>query len=134
MVILGAAAFSAFSLFISTLTKSTTTSFLLSIASWLIIFPIVGYSAPISTLGGGDVNVHSARFQWSLYLNPASDMQAGVQLLVPSSSAFDELDFAGLNPLALAPDTLWIAILALVLHIVVWYSLAVLIVRRRNFE
>lgn len=135
VIVLGAAAYAAFALFISSLSRSITTGFMLSLGAWLVLFPLLGAIGPFSQLGSdGPVDSHSIAFQWSLYLNPASCMQASVRMLVPSVAGQNELDLQDLNPLAFAPDSIPLAILALCSHIVFWYGLALLVVKRRNFE
>ncbi|HEX2066638.1 MAG TPA: hypothetical protein VHI93_07490, partial [Candidatus Thermoplasmatota archaeon] len=67
-----------------------------------------------------------------LYFNPAADMAAGAQLLLPGNA--EEFLAGALNPFAITPNDLGLAILALVAYTVVFFAASVLVVRRRNFE
>jgi len=135
IVVLGAAAYSALSLFVSTLTKSIATSYLITIGSWLIVLPVVGAIGIFSNIGSSNFDINSGAIQGWLYLNPAADMQAGAQLLVPDARAFARLnDALHSNPFALAPNTPWFAFVMLAVYAVVFLGAALLVVRRRNFE
>jgi ABC-type transport system involved in multi-copper enzyme maturation permease subunit len=133
IVLLGALAFAALSLFISTLTRSTVMSILLVLALWLILFPILGNIGFFGELGRSNPDLGSDRVDAWRYINPAADMQTGARLLIPKGSDLgDAVTF--LNVFQTAPKHVEVAILALLAHIVVWVGLALLVVRRRNFE
>lgn len=133
VVLLGATAFAAFSLFISTLTKSTTMSVLLVLAAWLILFPVLGNIGFFMEIGRDEPDLDSARVDSWRYLNPAGDMQAGARLLVPDESELDDA-VAFFNIFQTAPEHVSWSIVALLIHIVVWVGLALAVVQRRNFE
>jgi ABC-type transport system involved in multi-copper enzyme maturation permease subunit len=135
MVVLGASAFAAISLFLSTLTKSTVMSLLLVLGLWLIVFPVLGMVGVFSNLGQRDFDFDDGSVQFWLYLNPAADMQAGARLLVPDEDAQRAVSFLrGANPFALAPEETWIAALVLAGYTVVFFAASLLVVQRRNFE
>lgn len=134
VVLLGAMAFAALSLFISALTRSTVMSILLVLSLWLILFPIIGSIGLFGELGrSGAPDLGADRVDAWRYVNPAADMQAGARLLIPKSSDLgDAVTF--LNVFQTAPKHVEVAIFALLAHIVVWVALALLVVERRNFE
>jgi ABC-type transport system involved in multi-copper enzyme maturation permease subunit len=135
VIVLGAGAFAALSLFLSTVTKSTVMSLLLMLGLWLIVFPVLGLVGVFSSLGERDLDFDDGKVQFWLYLNPAADMQAGARLLVPDDSSRDAVSFLqGANPFALAPNDVGTACLALLLYTLVFLAASILVVRRRNFE
>jgi len=133
VVLLGALAFAALSLFISTLTRSTVMSILLVLALWLILFPILGNIGFFSELGRAGPDLNADRVDAWRYLNPAADMQAGARLLIPSGSDLGQA-VTFLNVFQTAPKHVEVAIFALLAHIAVWIGLALAVVQRRNFE
>ncbi len=139
-ILLGCAAYAAISLFFSTLTKSTLMSFLYTLALWLIGFPLLGSMGIFLTLSDRNSAVSPESFfdrasvqDW-LYLNPSSDMQAGLKALLPNDTGefADTLQF--LNFFNIAPNDAGRAALMLILYTVVFFAASVFIVRRRNFE
>ncbi|MEK6986443.1 MAG: ABC transporter permease [Candidatus Thermoplasmatota archaeon] len=139
-ILLGCAAFASISLFFSTLTKSTLMSFLLTLALWLIVFPLIGSIGLFTSLNSAE-SVDSQeeffeqdRIQNWLYLNPAADMQAGLKALLPNDSGefSDTLQF--LNVFSIAPKNGGMAAFALIAYTVVFFAASVFVVKRRNFE
>lgn len=133
VVLLGALAFSALSLFVSTLTKSTVMSILIVLALWLVIFPVVGNIGFFAELGSDSPDIEATQVDAWRYLNPAADMQAGARLLVPEDSDLGDA-VAFFNIFQTAPEHVNIAIVALLAHTVLWLGLALVVVRQRNFE
>jgi Cu-processing system permease protein len=130
IVILGTLAFAALSLFVSTLTRSTVMSLLLMLGLWIIVLPLFGSIGAISTLGDDSFNgdMDSWRMDWSRYIDPGASMAVAGNVLT------DGNDFGATAFFAAAAQRTWLAVVTLIGHIVLWTGLAVLIVRRRNFE
>ena len=103
------------------MTRSNALAVLMTLGVWLVGFKIIGLIGFFLNLSRSDPNQSLQEFFG--YLDPSTDMGFAVQLLLP-----DEL--------GLTADTgaIGYAALALVIHIVLWFSLAVVVVRRRNFE
>jgi ABC-type transport system involved in multi-copper enzyme maturation permease subunit len=134
LVILGCVAWASIALFFSSLTKSTIMSTLLTLAMWIIVFPLVGSMGLFTHIGEQGVNLDSPKVQATLYFNPSSDMQAVIKLLLPHDNGDfrDALRFLNFfNP---APNHVEWAVLALVAYTVVFLTASVLVVQRRNFE
>lgn len=138
LIVLGCTAFAAMALFFSTLTRSTIQSTLLTLAMWIIILPLIGALGLFTHLGdpeaGSEDFFDSPQVQSTLYLNPASCMQASVKLLLPN----DDGDFAEalrfLNFFNPAPNELGLAVLSLATYSIVFFAASILVVQRRNFE
>ena len=133
IVLLGALAFSAFALFLSTLTRSTTMSVILALSAWLIVFPLLGNVGFFIELGQEDRDLTGTSVDAWRYLNPAADMQAGARLLAPQETDIDEVLLA-LNIFQTSPEEVSWAIVALLGHTVLWVALALLVVQRRDFD
>lgn len=134
-VLLGCAAFASLALFFSAITKSNVTSLLMMLGLWLLAFPMIGAIGIFSNIGERDFDFDDASVQGWLYLNPAADMQAGLRLLVPDATGQERLEMIlHSNPLAVAPNNLLGAALALVTYTVVFLAATLVVVRRRNFE
>ncbi|HUR62545.1 MAG TPA: ABC transporter permease subunit [Candidatus Thermoplasmatota archaeon] len=138
MIILGSAAFCAISLFFSTLTRSTVLSLLLILSLWLLVFPILGATGTFIELSKNPPNFQSGTIDAWRYFNPASDMQAGARLLIPSSLSSEVSDVQEIlefiNPVGVAAKDVGTAALALLAYTVVFFALSCLVVQRRNFE
>ncbi|MHB1260787.1 MAG: ABC transporter permease [Thermoplasmatota archaeon] len=124
---LGCSALAAMALFFSTVTRSTAIAILITLGVWLVGFNLIGFVGDIMNIGREDPNEDLA--QAFHYINPGYDMGLAVSFLMenPPSEEFG----------APAPDdgpSSAIAALALVGHVVVWFSAALLVVKRRNFE
>lgn len=138
ILVLGASAFAAMALFFSTLFRTTILSMLVSLAMWLLVFPLIGQVGFFTHLdridtAGFDYTSDPDVQRW-LYLNPAADMQAVAQFLIPHDKGeFREiLGALGLfNP---APQDVGLAVFWLALYTVAFLGAALLVVRRRNFE
>lgn len=121
-LILGTAALAALALFFSTITRSTALAVLMTLGIWLIGFKLLGLIGFFITLGQEDPSEKLA-VAFS-YIDPSSDLGYATQLLVPEDLG---QEFSG------GGDLGWAA-LALVIHIVLWFGLSLLVVKRRNFE
>jgi ABC-type transport system involved in multi-copper enzyme maturation permease subunit len=140
IIILGSAAFAAISLFFSSLTRSTVRSLLLVLSLWLLVFPFLGATGTFLEFGQQRQDFDSPTVHFFRYLNPASDMQAGARLLVPSDTVGAN-DLQGLqqileiiNPFGVAAKEVGLAALALLLYTAVFFALSLVVVQRRNFE
>ena len=134
IVLLGALAFSAFALFLSSLTRSTAMSIILALSAWLIVFPLIGNIGFFMELGQGtDADLTADHVDAWRYLNPAADMQAGARLLAPEEADVQEVVLF-LNVFQTSPEHVDWSIFALVAHTVLWLGLSFLVVQRRNFE
>lgn len=138
LIVLGSAAFAAISLFFSSLTRSTVRSLLLVLSLWLLVFPFLGATGTFIELGQQRPDFDSATVNAFRYLNPASDMQAGARLLVPSTAGEDVQGLQSLleviNPFGVAAKDVGLAALALLAYTVVFFALSLVVVQRRNFE
>ncbi|HUR25678.1 MAG TPA: ABC transporter permease [Candidatus Thermoplasmatota archaeon] len=123
----GCAALAALALFFSTVTRSTAIAILITLGVWLVGFSLIGFVGDILNIGRSDPNEDLAMAFH--YANPGFDMGLAVGFLVPDSGADG---FTG-APAEGGPSPT-IALLALLGHVVVWFSGALLIVRKRNFE
>lgn len=123
---LGSAALAAMALFFSTVTRSTAIAILITLGVWLVGFNLIGFVGDIMNVGRSDPNEDLA--QAFHYVNPGYDMGLALEFLVPSSLR-EEL---GGQPEDGPSPT--VAALALLAHVVVWFSAALLVVRKRNFE
>ncbi|MEA3189884.1 MAG: type transport system permease protein [Thermoplasmata archaeon] len=138
ILVLGASAFAAMALFFSTLFRTTIMSMLVSLAMWLLIFPLIGQIGFFTNLHrlegvGFDYGSDPAVQRW-LYFNPAADMQSVASLLIPNDTGtFSEgLRYMGL--LSPAPENVGLAVLSLAIYAAVFLAGALFVVRRRNFE
>lgn len=131
VLVLGAAAFCALSLFFSTLTRSTVVSLLFTLGAWIIVFPLIGQIGLFTTLGDPDFegDFDDPRVDWSRYLNPGSGMTVAGEFLVPDEDSRGILDF-----LTMTPARTGLALLSLVGHTLLWYGLSLAVVLRRDFE
>jgi ABC-type transport system involved in multi-copper enzyme maturation permease subunit len=138
LVILGCTAFASIALFFSTLTRSTIMSTLITLALWIIVFPLVGSIGLFTHIGdarSGEENFFdSPKVQSTLYLNPASDMQAVVRLLLPHDSGEFGLALRFLNFFNPAPNSVGLAVTALVCYTLLFLAASIVVVQRRNFE
>jgi len=134
-ILLGAAAFASFSLFVSTLTKSTLMSALIVMAMWLIGFPLLGNIGTFTSFDDPGVELDDWPADWSRYLNPSSMMQAGAKLLVTSEADQDLLDFIDYGAIfSFSAQRLWLAGVGLGAFTVVFFLGSLLVVQFRNFE
>jgi ABC-type transport system involved in multi-copper enzyme maturation permease subunit len=126
----GTAALAALALFFSTITRSTAIAILVTLGTWLVGFNLIGEIGFFINLGSD--NPDEGLQQGFRYLNPGYDMGLAIGFLVPETQdgGGGGPDFAGAGAQA-EPS---IALLALLGHIGLWFGLALLIVRRRNFE
>ncbi len=131
ILILGAAAFASVALFFSTLSRSTVVSLLLTLAMWIIVFPLITNLGLFTTIGDRDFDgdFDSPRIDWSRYLSPGAAMSIAGEILVKDDSTRAAFEFLSGTPAHMS----W-AIVALVAHTVIWFGLSLLIVQRRNFE
>ena len=124
----GCSALAAMALFFSTITRSTAISILVTLGVWLVGFNILEHTGEL--INAGRDNPDEDLSQFFRYLNPGYDMGLGIGYLVPDVAPTGEP--VGGDP-SDEPSPV-IALLALAGHIVVWFSAALLIVQRRNFE
>jgi ABC-type transport system involved in multi-copper enzyme maturation permease subunit len=138
LIILGCTAYAAMALFFSSLTRSTIMSTLITLAMWIIVFPLVGAIGLFTNIGNAnaaqDDFFNSPGVQGTLYFNPASDMQAVVKLLLPHDNGDFTTALRFLNFFNPAPNNLGLAVLALAGYSAVFLAASVLVVQRRNFE
>jgi ABC-type transport system involved in multi-copper enzyme maturation permease subunit len=140
LIILGCTAFAAIALFFSSLTRSTIMSTLITLALWIIVFPLIGSIGLFTSIGDPDVGrdgedfFDSPRVQSTLYLNPASDMQAVVQLLLPHDDGEFTTALRFLNFFNPAPNNVGLAVLALAGYAAVFLAASIVVVQRRDFE
>ena len=138
VVILGCTAYASMALFFSTLTRSTIQSTLLTLAMWIIILPLVGALGLFSSIGddnaGSEEFFDSKKVQTTLYFNPASCMQATVQLLLPHDNGEFTETLRFLNFFNPAPNNLGLAATSLAIYAAVFFAASILVVQRRNFE
>lgn len=125
----GSSALAALALFFSTITRSTAISILATLGVWLVGFNLLQYTGDLINAGRDDPDEDLAQF--FRYLNPGYDMGLGISYLA-SDEATNEATGAPMDTED-GPSAA-IALLALAGHIVVWFSGALLVVRRRNFE
>jgi ABC-type transport system involved in multi-copper enzyme maturation permease subunit len=127
-VCVGCAALASLALFFSTVTRSTAIAILITLGVWLVGFNLLDHTGELINLGSDDPDPDLA--QAFHYLNPGYDMGLAVGYLVSEEAGaggpFGETGGDGPSPA--------IALLALASHIVLWFSAAVLVVQRRNFE
>jgi ABC-type transport system involved in multi-copper enzyme maturation permease subunit len=120
-VCVGCTALASLALFFSTVTRSTSIAILLTLGAWLVGFTILEHLGEL--IYAGRSHPDQGVIQGFRYVNPGYDMGVGIRFLTPALSTGDA---GGVDPGA--------ALLALLAHIVLWFGLALLIVRRRNFE
>lgn len=131
MIMLGVLMWSAIALAFSTMFRSTAAGLLTAILSWFVIFPLLGAIQFFLGLFGGDWGILQAgQVTWSTYLNPRAMMAASSDVLIPQTGEFFGF-FAG-SPGGL-PEW-WAALIAMVVHTVVFLVAAMVIVQARNFE
>lgn len=139
-ILLGCAAFASISLFFSTITKSTLMSFLFTLATWLIGFPILGNIGVFMSIRDAASNGNVQNFydlpkvQAWLYLNPVADMQAGLRALLPHDDGSAATLLRYLNFFNGAPNDAVLAAFVLVGYTVGFFALSLVVVNRRNFE
>lgn len=138
LVILGCMAYASMAMFFSTLTRSTIQSTLLTLAMWIIILPLVGLTGFFTNIGDqdaqGEAFFDSAEVQAWLYLNPASDMQSVVPLLLPHDDGEFKEVVRFLNFFNPAPNSVGWAVVALASYTVVFFAASIAVVRWRNFD
>lgn len=129
VLVLGAGAFTALALFFSTLTRSNVMALLLTLGSWIIIFPLLGQVGFFIELGQDNPDMDSDSVRAWRYFNPGALMASAGEVLVADDEARSGLDF-----LSGAPKSLLGAVLGLLGHTAGWLALSLLVVNRRNFE
>jgi ABC-type transport system involved in multi-copper enzyme maturation permease subunit len=139
LIILGCTTFAAMALFFSTLTRSTIMSTLITLAMWIIVFPLIGAIGLFTSIGDSDATseedfFESDQVQRTLYLNPASDMQAVVGLLLPHDDGDFTTALRFLNFFNPAPTDVGKAVGALLIYSALFLAASILVVQRRNFE
>jgi ABC-type transport system involved in multi-copper enzyme maturation permease subunit len=134
LIILGCTAYASIALFFSTLTRSTIMSTLITLAMWIIVFPLIGAIGLFSHIGDQGVDFNSPQVQNTLYFNPSSDMQAVIKLLLPHDDGNFTEALRFLNFFNPAPNDVGLAVLALSTYTVVFLVASIIVVQRRNFE
>lgn len=138
LIILGCTTFASMALFFSTLTRSTIMSTLVTLAMWIIVFPLIGAIGLFTAIGDASGSeedfFESDQVQRTLYLNPASDMQAVVSLLLPHDDGDFTTALRFLNFFNPAPTDVGKAVAALLIYSAVFLAGSILVVQRRNFE
>lgn len=124
----GCSALAAMALFFSTITRSTSISILVTLGVWLVGFTLLQFTGDLINAGRDNPDEDLAQF--FRYLNPGYDMSLGIGYLTGDdvSDGSSGGGFGAESPKA------GFALLALAIHIVVWFSAALLVVQRRNFE
>ena len=104
----------------------------------IIILPLVGALGLFSSIGDDDAGSEeffdSKKVQATLYFNPASCMQATVQLLLPHDNGEFTEALRFLNFFNPAPNNLGLAATALAIYAAVFFAASIVVVQRRNFE
>ncbi len=134
ILLLGVGSFTAFALFLSTLTRSTVASMILAITSWIIIFPLLGRLDLFIALARHGSEAFSmtneeAGIGWSQYLSPAESMDVASNVLVGSTE-----DIGFLGDFLSGEANVGLSIFALLAQTALFLGLALLVVQRRNFE
>lgn len=130
IIALGVLAFSAVALFFSTLTRSGVASMLLTVVSWILVFPILAQTAFFIALARDKTGGLGDGPTWSEYLSPGDMMGTASRILLPGDLGFAFAVFGGGFPEA----EWWQAVLALVAHTVFFVVLSLVVVQSRNFE
>jgi ABC-type transport system involved in multi-copper enzyme maturation permease subunit len=136
IILLGCVAFSAVGLFCSTLTRSTTTGILIALATWIFVFPLLGSLDALIDIGNRGLASLATGPQtpWSVYLSPSSSMRVASNAIAPIAEGGNDLGLlARLFGFAAPGEPGW-AIVALLVHTGIFLSLALAVVKRRNFE
>lgn len=138
ILLLGGFAYASLALLFSTLTRTTVTANILAITSWIIAFPLLSRIDLLVAIfrhgieGALTDDPSAVGIGWSQYLSPGDSMRAASDVLVPDVSRLTGTVgnlfgvASGANP--------GLAVLALCIHIALYLGLALLVVRRRNFE
>lgn len=140
LIVLGCMAYASMAMFFSTLTKSTIQSTLLTLAMWIIVLPLVGLTGFFTNIGEEEQFeddqdfFDSPQVQGWLYLNPASDMQSVVPLLLPHDDGEFKEVVRFLNFFNPAPNKVGIAVVALASYTVVFFAASIAVVKFRNFD
>lgn len=136
LLALGTAAFAALGLLFSTLMRSSTPAFTLSLVAAILVFPLVSnigdFTYAADGIGGDDPRDEDAwRYDWSHYATPASAINTAPGVLTGE----EELDFT-LNFLfpQFSPQRVPLAVGASLAWTALFVALAVLAVARRDFE
>lgn len=135
VIVLGSGTFAAIALFVSTLTRSTATSMMITVGLWLLAFPFIGAMGALINMGTATSFDSLSVTGWR-YLNPVANMQAGARLLFPEPQFLDDLlNYTDrLNPFSAASPDIGIACIFLALYMVIFVAASLFVVRARNFE
>jgi len=130
ILVLGAAAYSGMALFLSTVTKSSVVAFILALALWVLVFPLLTlpgqliFMADFNDAGPEEVDPTDMKYEFWSYLDPGSSMRVAPKNML-SEDAF------GFGPSVSRASG---AVLALLVHAGVYVTAAFFVVQRRNFE
>ncbi|PKK85354.1 MAG: hypothetical protein CVT48_05770 [Thermoplasmata archaeon HGW-Thermoplasmata-1] len=132
IILLGLAAFASLGLLVSTMTKTTTSSIIRSAISWLVLFPMIGYSGSLIAVLYEKLPTESALAKTTLYLNPGYCMKAATSVIAPELYRFEE--FSAFLPFVGVPASVGTSVLMLLLFTVLCTAGAGVIFWGRNLE
>ncbi len=137
IVLLGCIAFTALSLLVSTLTRSMAAAYLMALAAWIFIFPLLGNLDTIVAVSQNGPAAFLAPSQygvgWAVYLSPGESMRAAQNALAPHLGGADSAFIQRLFGFGAQGDPVWAAV-ALLVQTALFLGVSVLVVNRRNFE
>jgi ABC-type transport system involved in multi-copper enzyme maturation permease subunit len=142
LLVLGSLAITAFALFLSSLTKSTTMALILSLLSVIILLPLLTAVGDITLIvdeisreaDGGDFqepDLESWRYDWSHYFPGAALNSAPGRLFPDQDVGFGS--FSGLIPQS-APQRTALAAVSALVYTGLFLGLSIWRVNKRNFE
>ncbi len=134
ILVLGVAAFTSFALLLSTLTRSTVASMIFAVASWIVVFPLLGrldFFVALARHGSQafQMSREELNLGWSSYLSPANSMEVASSVLAGGTTDFDIIGQLVGDGVSTGG-----AVVALIIQTALFLGLALLVVNRRNFE
>lgn len=132
---IAAGAVAAVALVFSTITRSTAQAVVFTLLAIMLVFPIVGNIGDIMAEVDeehGPVDHEDWKYDWSHYLSPERSLAVASDVMVEGYEN-DVFALGGVVP-SLPPARPWLSVTSGIVMAVGFVGLAVLIVKRRNFE
>ncbi len=130
ILVLGAGAYGAMALFVSTLVRSSVASFIIALGTWIVVLPLAGIPGTImQTIDSNKGPVDAAAWKYEVFrlISPGDLMGSAGRILLDVTDEVGALGGAG-------PARIWLSPVMLTVQIVAYLGFALLVVRRRNFE
>lgn len=131
ILVLGAGAYGAMALFVSTLVRSTVAAFILALGMWIVVLPLLGVPGTIMIAidaSNGLVDVSAWKYEIFRLLSPGDLMGAATRIVLdldPDAEVFFN---------SIGPQRIWLSPVMLVAQIAGYLGLSLFVVGRRDFE